>query len=335
MTRYEHSFLTKCAEYGVPPQTAYRLMKTAKSRLGHEIAGSLVNPLNLFGGNAIGSFFGELNGSDLSDEEIARLIEERGNLANYFLPGASAYRLSQRPGSLARKIVERAKELHIEKVRPKRHMFTEALSAINPLNIIGTPVGTIVGIAGKHRTLDEQVEHDSKSQSWKNLLLPGYAAYHNAKRLGATRDIMERDKESKDDDKSEKTAAFRSYLRKRAEGETPASASVATKALEAASTSPAPVVPSLSPEVVDRLPRYGAAVGAGISVPSLLMALGGAGIGALIDRKKRLRGALIGALLGIPVGGAGLGALGGYNARKQINAARAALNASEGTPPQQ
>lgn len=152
MTRYEHAFLTKCAEHGVPPQAACRLMKTAKSRLGHEIAGTTA---------------------------------------------------------------------------PTQAPTTAPDSA------------------------------------------PAAA-------------------------------------------DTPADSANAVTAL-------ADLINTVPQEYIDRLPSLGTAVGGAVSIPSLVTALGGAGLGALIDRKRRLRGALIGALLGIPAGPAGLGAYTGYKARGVAN----------------
>lgn len=167
--------------------------KEAKSTVGHEYASSLLYSLPYLNiPHTIGTVLGSLNARDLSAGELEELIKDRGNAANY-IPGVGGYRLAQRGGQLSNAVVDRAKELGIKKVRPTRHAATEFLSGFNPLNILGSPIGLIAGAAGKHRTLDEQVEHDSKPQSVKNLLIPGYGAYHSAKRLGASRDVMEKD----------------------------------------------------------------------------------------------------------------------------------------------
>lgn len=200
MTDYEAGFIAKCAERGVDVRTAM-LMKRADSRLGHEIAGGAITSalpyVNLAGG--VGSMLGSLNGRDLSDEELEELTESRENGMNY-VPGVAHYRLAQRNNALARKIVERAKELKVKKVRPTRHAITESLgNVINPINWVAGPIGALVAAGKKHRTLDEQVEHDSKAVSLANLLVPGYAGYHGALRAGASRDVVEKKKKKKDD----------------------------------------------------------------------------------------------------------------------------------------
>lgn len=75
-----------------------------------------------------------------------------------------------------------------------------------------------------------------------------------------------------------------------------------------AAPAPAPKLPSAG--------RIGAAIGGGASLPWLAAAGLGATAGALIDRKKRLRGALLGALMGIPAAGVGGGYAIGHNAKK-------------------
>lgn len=182
---FKQGFLDKLAEFD----------KQAKSTAGNELAGSLLWGVLPYANlpHAIGATLGALNARDLSDEELEKLIATRENAMNY-VPGVAGYRMAQRTGATANAMRERAKELGISHIRPTRHTATEALgSLINPLNLIGNPIGLIAGAAGKHRTLDEQIEHDSKGQSLKNILIPGYAAYHSAKRLGATRDVMEKD----------------------------------------------------------------------------------------------------------------------------------------------
>lgn len=200
--RYAKGFIRKCAEHGVDPRTAMMAVKLADSRLGHEIAGNAINSaipyLNSI--NAAGSVLGSLNGRDLSDEELQKLMEERENGMNY-VPGVAGYRLAQRNNALARKIVERAKELKINKVRPTRHAFTESLGHfVNPINWVASPIGAIVAAGKPHRTLDEQVKHDAKSVSLANLLVPGYAGYHGALRAGASRDVVEKKKKKKGDE---------------------------------------------------------------------------------------------------------------------------------------
>jgi len=94
--------------------------------------------------------------------------------------------------------------------------------------------------------------------------------------------------------------------------------------LKAAQTAEAPdaaAAQALADSLDQTLPRdlpgagkWGARIGGYGSIPYLGSAGVGAALGAMIDRKKRLRGALIGALLGIPVGGTALG----YAAGKQV-----------------
>ena len=79
---------------------------------------------------------------------------------------------------------------------------------------------------------------------------------------------------------------------------------------------PAPKLPSTG--------QIGAAIGGGASLPWLAAAGLGATAGALIDRKKRLRGALLGALMGIPAAGVGGGYAIGRNAGKIANRLAAA-----------
>lgn len=235
MTRYEKGFIEKCAEYGVDGET---LLKQAKSTYGHELGGFTVNGLIPYVGtipNAIGSTLGSLNARDLSDEELDELSQERGNGMNY-LPGVAAYRLAQRSGAVNKAVVDRAKELGIKSVRPTRHAFTEGLSGlVNPLNWVASPIGALIAAGKPHRTLDEQVKHDSKSQSWKNLLIPGYGGYNGALRGGASRDVMEnRKKKDENQDKpvAEKqseaglTRYERGFLSKCAEAGIPAATAV-------------------------------------------------------------------------------------------------------------
>ena len=206
MNGYETGFLLRCAVSGVPKDAALGMLKKAESRLGHEYAGSMVSamPFGIIPG-AVGGLLGSLNARDLSDEELAELVKARGNLANY-VPGVAEYRMAQRGGALANAEMELAKKLGIKTIRPTRHAATESLSLLNPLNIVGYPIGKLVGALGGHRTLEEQVRHDAAKQSLKNLLIPGYGAYQSSKRMSASRDVMERkdDGRKKDGDGGDK-----------------------------------------------------------------------------------------------------------------------------------
>lgn len=321
MTPYEQGFMRKCAERGIDGSA---LLKQAKSTYGHELGGYALTSAIPYVGSlpaSIGALAGAMNGRDLSEEELDELANERGNGMNY-VPGVAGYRLAQRQGAVNAAIVDRARELGIKKVRPSRHAVTESLSGIvNPLNWVAGPIGSIVGATRPHRTLDEQVAHDAKPQSWKNLLVPGYGGYQGALRAGASRDVMEnrKKKDEKKDESSEKQSEARisgyerGFLSKCAEAGVPKKAAV--ELLKRA---------ALSQDELKELGQYRGLTGDNMDVrykdykrkkrlmkiiPALAGGVygamrGGNNVGALQGRK----GALIGGLLGA-AGGYGMGAI--------------------------
>lgn len=186
------------------------LSKQADSLEG-ELAGALVPGLipgyNLVQAPAavIGSILGAGNARDLSDEEIEEARNVRGNASNW-IPGVGHYRLSQRTGVLANKIRERAKQLGKKKVRPTWNQTLENTPGLGDILTLGLgPIaGTVASMVTPHRSLDEQVEHDEKLHMLKRLLIPGYGSYQAGKRLGVTRDVLDKDNDSEKKDKKKK-----------------------------------------------------------------------------------------------------------------------------------
>ena len=204
MTRYEHGFLTKCAEHGVDGRP---LLKKIASTAGHELAGYTVTSMIPYLGsvpNAIGQMIGGVRGRDLTDDEREEFVKDReGDNASNYIPGVAGYRMAVRAGQMANAERDLAQKLGKKHVRPVGVTMSEGLgTTLNPINWVASPIGALIAAGKKHRTLEEQVNHDKKIQWIKNLLLPGYAGYHNALRLGASRDVMD-PKKKKDDEKKE------------------------------------------------------------------------------------------------------------------------------------
>ena len=53
---------------------------------------------------------------------------------------------------------------------------------MSPLALIGAPVGALAALFTRTRNTDEQAKADENT--WKNLLIPGLAAYNSWKRVG-------------------------------------------------------------------------------------------------------------------------------------------------------
>ena len=60
--------------------------------------------------------------------------------------------------------------------------ITESLSGLNPLNILGGPVGALAALSTPTRGRRQQAE--ANQDLWKNLLIPGYGGYNAMKRIG-------------------------------------------------------------------------------------------------------------------------------------------------------
>jgi len=56
------------------------------------------------------------------------------------------------------------------------------LPNLNPLNVVGSPIGTLLAALKPTRDTEDQAKADQ--EVWKNLLIPGRGAYNAWKRVG-------------------------------------------------------------------------------------------------------------------------------------------------------
>jgi hypothetical protein len=93
---------------------------------------------------------------------------------------------------------------------------SEFASQLNPLNLVGGPIGALTALTTPTRSLAEQAEHDEEDNTLRNLLIPGVGAYNNAKRIGTSirgpelQEMIEdyRYGEDEDEDEPEKSAGI-------------------------------------------------------------------------------------------------------------------------------
>lgn len=185
------------------------LRKQSEQSLDHDLAGAIVpgiTPLAAIYGpaNAIGHMIGQGSGRDLSEAELAERLETKKPWESW-IPGVAGYRLGLRTGGVTNSGVrDKAKELGVKRVRPN---WNAAMENISIGDLLTGGLGRVGGLVGSaitdHRSLEEQVEHDKDVHFWKNLLIPGYGAYNQGKRLGVSRDLMDTKKNKSDDDEDD------------------------------------------------------------------------------------------------------------------------------------
>jgi hypothetical protein len=173
-----------------------------------ELAGSVGNPLNWMGPGHLGAAAAGLTKTRNIDEQAEADESLMGNL---LIPGKASYNLFKRLGGSIRGPEIKAERENLKKPRdgdgdgmvndgtPEERekagasfgqymalkqagWWSEQASFLNPLNIVGSPVGAVSALATPTRNRREQAEADQST--WSNVLVPGKGAYNQMKREG-------------------------------------------------------------------------------------------------------------------------------------------------------
>jgi len=185
-----------------------------------EYFGAALNPLNSFG-NPIGSLLALTTPTRTQRDQA---ISNREILGNLFIPGRASYNTFKRIGYSIRspemleedRKIEEEQEERQKKERnvgssslrqPEKNagVFTEFSAGLNPLNIAGTPIGSLLALTTPTRTQREQAM--ANRESWGNILIPGRAGYNLFKRLGHTirsPEMLEADRNLEEEDNNKR-----------------------------------------------------------------------------------------------------------------------------------
>lgn len=167
---------------------------------------SIINPLNLLGGQAIGGLVaaGTPTRSLKQQAEFDSHDSPLRAAANVLVPGLGAYRTFKRIGSGIRS--PEMKALKAQRAQDKARRDQESLertlngisaadknagwktemlgNLINPVNLYGgSTLGAAAAAMTPTRTLNQQSEADDST--WSNIFIPGQASYNWFKRIGA------------------------------------------------------------------------------------------------------------------------------------------------------
>lgn len=283
---------------------------------------AVFNPLNAMGGGALGG----LAALATPTRSLKQQAEFDSNdsmlraLTNVLVPGVGAYRGFKRTGAgirspemkaiksrrlqdQARRELESMESAHGADKKDdsgkEAGWKTEiAGAALNPLNVVGNPLGALAALATPTRSLNQQSEADDST--WSNIFIPGAGAYNMFKRTGAVTRSPEM--------RAMQQRATIERLQREARGPSQADARKDKSEEKEASAFKfgAKVAFKLSPEVMQG-GLGGAALGAGIGGLAGLISPGEDENG---KKRNRLSAALSGALGGAGVGGLAGGAAG-------------------------
>jgi hypothetical protein len=163
-----------------------------------------MNPLNVYGGNLIGSGAALATPTRNMREQAE---SDESTWSNLLIPGVAPYNVAKRLGHSIRgpELQEIKARQAAEAEHAKSHMqeeehreenpeddeqpkeagyWSEQFSMLNPLNYPALPFAGGAALATPTRNLEEQAEADKST--WSNLLVPGKGPYNSFKRLGTS-----------------------------------------------------------------------------------------------------------------------------------------------------